>query len=204
MEYVVNPSIRDAAELLELAKKWLFKFRTNPFWTLQVQRNQWLDISVFDDAVMNCALSKNAEETRVFVQEDGEGNILLTLPQIHHWERDDSVVQPRQWVLLAFNRFCSGDDIHWLQHFWHGRFSLREVADFLKRPVADVVQDVLKADANRLDTGQQILALSVDRSDADPAEWEVDIRGFMLGSLYTEDLPEISGVMVPRKSHQRN
>ena len=57
MEYVVNPSIRDAAELLELAKKWLFKFRTNPFWTLQVQRNQWLDISVFDDAVMNCALS---------------------------------------------------------------------------------------------------------------------------------------------------
>lgn len=204
MEYVVTPSIRDAAELLELAKKLLFKFRTNPFWTLQVQRNQWLDISVFDGAVMNYALSKNAEETRVFVQEDGEGNILLTLPQIHHWENDKSVAQPHQWVRLAFNRFCSGDDILWFQNVWHGRFSLREVADFLKRPLADVVQDVLKADADRLDTGQQILALSVNRSDVDPAEWAVDIRGFMLGSLYTEDLPEISGVMVPRKSRQRN
>ena len=72
------------------------------------------------------------------------------------------------------------------------------MAAFLNRPVAEVAKDVLEADANRLDTGQQVLALSVDMTAENPANWMVDIRGFLLGSLYTEYPREIYGGMVRR------
>ena len=199
MEFVVDPCIRNADELLELAKCWFLEFRANPFWTLEIQLGRQTEITVFDGDVMSCSLNKKAEEARTHDYEDGEGNISLILPQLHHWESEFSDNKPSQWIRMAFNRFCGQGDISEIQRFWHGKFHLSEVAEFLNRSVEDVAQDILKADANRLDTGRQILALSVDKYGDDPAWWVVDIRGFLLGSLYTDEPPEIYGGLIPRK-----
>lgn len=199
MEYVVDACVRETEELFELAKSWFHQCRSNPFLALEIQRGYYFEIGVFDGNVMNIALDENAEETRIFVSEDNEGSVLLTLPQQHHWESDISVEKPPKWVRMAFNRFCGqgGLVLHCLP-YWDGKFSLSEVAAFLNRPVAEVAKDVLEADANRLDTGQQVLALSVDMTAESPADWMVDIRGFLLGSLYTEYPREIYGGMVRR------
>ena len=198
MEYVVDACVRETEELFELAKSWFHQCRSNPFLALEIQRGRYLEIDVFDGNVMNIALDENAEETRIFVSEDNEGSVLLTLPQQHHWESDISVEKPPKWVCMAFSRFCGQGQISHYLPYWEGKFSLSEVAAFLNRPVAEVAKDVLEADANRLDTGQQILALSVDMTAENPACWMVDIRGFLLGSLYTEDPPEFYGGMVRR------
>ena len=199
MEYVVAASVREPEELLELAQSWFRRFRSNPFLVLEIRRGSHLDIGVFDGNVMNFELNENTEDKRNFISEDNEGSVLLTLPQQHHWESDISVEKPPKWVRMAFNRFCGqgGLVLHCLP-YWDGKFSLSEVAAFLNRPVAEVAKDVLEADANRLDTGQQVLALSVDMTAENPANWMVDIRGFLLGSLYTEYPREIYGGMVRR------
>lgn len=198
MEYVVAASVREPEELLELAQSWFRRFRSNPFLVLEIRRGSHLDIGVFDGNVMNFELNENTEDTRIFISEDDEGSVSLTLPQQHHWECDLFVDEPPKWVRMAFTRFCGQGQIFDYFPYWDGKFSLSEVAAFLNRPVAEVAKDVLEADANRLDTGQQILALSVDMTAENPADWMVDIRGFLLGSLYTEDPPEVYGGMVRR------
>lgn len=109
---------------------------------------------------------------------------------MHHWGTIFDGVEVPKWVRMAYSDLHEWPEVIPLLRFWDGSIRLDELAIFLKRPASEIVREIQTADANRFDIGQQILALSVNMNSTDPTDWWIDVRGFLLGTLYSRVISE--------------
>ena len=190
MEYVVYANEHEADQLLKIAKSRFAKFRNNPFWFILFQKEGYAELGSADGASIYCQLNMDATDERVYIHEYEWLSLSLTLPQMHHWGSVFDTAEVPQWVRMAYSDMDEWPEVFPLLRFWNGDIRLDELAGVLKRPVSEIAQEIQSADANRFDIGQQILALSVDMAPPDPKDWLIDIRGFLLGTLYSRLVPD--------------
>ena len=191
MEYVVSANERNADQLLKTAKSWFFEFCSSPFWVLVFVKEGRFNLRRRDGGSTIFKVNLDPADESVYIHDDDgpHSSISVTLPQIHHWETEFDKVVPG-WVDQTFVGMYKVADIFDLLRFWDGQINVGELSIFLKRPVFEIAQDIQNADANQFDIGQQILALSVDMAPPDPKDWLIDIRGFLLGTLYSRLVPD--------------
>ena len=187
MEYVVYAKERNADQLLKTAKSWFVEIRSSPFWVLIFEEERRVQIRGEDGVSTFFKVNLDPADESVYIHDDDgpPSSISVTLPQIRHWETEFDKVVPG-WVDQAFGGIYKVADIFDLLRFWDGQINVGELSIFLKRPVFEIAQDIQNAHANQFDTGQQILTLSVDMTEPDPKDWLVDIRGYLLGTLYSQ------------------
>ncbi len=190
MEYVVSANERNADQLLKTAKSWFFEFCSSPFWVLVFVKEGRFNLRRRDGGSTIFKVNLDPADESVYIHDDDgpSPSISVTLPQIHHWEAEFEKVVPG-WVDQAFGGLYEVADIFDVLRFWDGQINVGELAVFLKRPVFEIAQGIQSTYANQLDAGQQILALSVDMAEPDPKDWLVDIRGYLLGTLYGQLIP---------------
>lgn len=189
MEYVVYANERESDQLLEIAKSRFAAFRSSPFWFLVFQNEGYAELGSADGAAIFCKLNLDASDECVYIQEDEWLSLSITLPQMHHWETKFDAADVPKWVRMAYSGLYESSEVFSLLRFWDAAIRLDELAGFLKRPVSEITREIQAADANRFDIGQQILALSVDMTSTDPSDWWIDVRGFLLGTLYSRLIP---------------
>ena len=190
MEYFVYAKKHDADQLLEIAKSTFAEFRSNPFWLTVFQKAAYAEVGSADGSVIYCQLNSDATDDSVHIHEYERLSLSLTLPQMHHWGTIFDGVEVPKWVRMAYSDLHEWPEVIPLLRFWDGSIRLDELAIFLKRPASEIVRDIQTADANRFDIGQQLLALSVSMNSTDPTDWWIDVRGFLLGTLYSRVISE--------------
>jgi hypothetical protein len=190
MEYVIYANERQTDQLMEIAESHFSMFRSSPFWFLVFQNKAYAELSSEDGAAICCKLNMDADDECVYIQEDEWLSLSITLPQMHHWETKFETEGVPKWVRMAYSDMHEWSEVFPLLRFWDASVRLDELAIFLKRPASEIVREIQTADANRFDIGQQILALSVNMNSTDPTDWWIDVRGFLLGTLYSRVISE--------------
>ena len=67
-----------------------------------------------------------------------------------------------------------------IERIFFSDFTLKEIALLQGCDIRDIVEKIQSAEADLTDFSNQLLAASVRKPDVDPAQWVVDIRGFVL------------------------
>ena len=188
MRYYTNGNRYSAGFLRNVGRTAYANMRQNPVATAGMERGNSVSTYVDADIDVRVRISQKSEGPDVSVVERSIDLVEVILPKTEHWAEQYGVVAAPTWLEFATKTDLMDHSFGGLERIFFSDFTLKEIALLQGCDIRDIVEKIQSAEADLTDFANQLLAASVRKPDVDPAQWVVDIRGFVLSMVIADSL----------------
>lgn len=198
MRYSTNGNRYSSNFLRNIGRIAYATMRQDPVAAAGMERGKTVRTYVDDDIDVVVRIDQKSDSPDVHIVERDMDLVEVVLPKTKHWAEQYGVVLPPPWLKLVINSDMLEHSFNELAKIHASHFTLKQLAVVLGGDIRDLSGKIIAATSEPKSFADELLAASVEMSDVDPDNWDVDIRGLALAMvverLQTEASTEVSQV----------
>lgn len=197
MRYNTNGNRYSSSFLRDIGRIAYATMRQDPVAAAGMERGKTVRTYVDDDIDVVVRIDQKSDSSDVHIVERDMDLVEVVLPKTKHWAEQYGVVLPPPWLKLVINSDMLEHSFDELAEIHAGHFTLKQLAVVLGGDIRDLSGKIIAATSDPKSFADELLAASVEMSDVDPDNWDVDIRGLAL-AMVVERLQTEASTAVPQ------